>query len=75
MHPNINRIVGLTINPKTIMADTGLPGNPMAGLPSTMAIMVGLPGLMDSQCRITPGFSRLLKTSAVISRLLTELPA
>ena len=68
-------MVGRTSSPKTTIADTGFPGRPKAGLPSITPTMVGLPGFSEMPCTSTPGLPRLSITDAVMSRLLTELPA
>ena len=57
------------------MADTGLPGNPITGLPPHRPTMAGLPGRSASPCTRGPGSPSSATMSTVRSRALTELPA
>ena len=57
------------------MVDTGLPGRPKIGLPPAAARIVGLPGWIDTPWTSTPGRPSSPITCAVMSRVLTELPA
>src|SRR5579864_8570072 len=67
--------VGATNRSYVTMHDTGLPGSPNTALPAHTPRIVGLPGLSETPCTRTPGSPRLSITCAVMSRLLTELPA
>jgi len=68
-------MAGTPNNVNMTIAETGLPGSPTAGLPSTTARMVGLPGRAATPCTSTPGAPSRLNVSAVRSRALTLLPA
>ncbi len=52
--PNFLFIKSSTMTLKTIIEDTGWPGNPIIGFPSVSPIIVGFPGLMEIPWINTP---------------------